>query len=409
MAQPFQGQTVDFATTVGTLGAASDTTDALGEADNTITHNAQDIAQITASMAGSSATAVVDDVAGAKQRIIVVKDTGYGDDDTTSVAWEPCLPTIEFETDAADNALATGQIIDDEWAAWGVHVTTNDPANHPAMIFDTANPTGGDWDLGTPNEYWCADGSGLPASDPACAAGPGPGIGAGGGAGPGANLVPLDKVLIISADGNQANPNDFGGGGSLIFTFDYAMHVHEVYILDVDEGSAGVVNAYSDVDGNNLITSVPMLDLGDNSFQIVTVNADNVRRLEVVFPGSGGVPGIVFCDPNPTAVTLASFTAIARQGAVVLKWETATELDNLGFNLYRAESPDGPWTQLNGSLIPSLVPPGSPTGAAYKFADAKAQAGVKYFYRLESMDVWGISSFYGPVDAQIKPRAPKGQ
>ena len=36
---------------------------------------------------------------------------------------------------------------------------------------------------------------------------------------------------------------------------------------------------------------------------------------------------------SPTAVTLASFEAIARQGAVVLKWQTATELDNLGFNL----------------------------------------------------------------------------
>jgi hypothetical protein len=393
LAQPFQGQTVDFATTVGTLGAASAATDALGEADNTITHNAQDTAQVTASIAGTSATAAVDDVAGTKQRIIVVKNTDFGDDADTSVSWEPCLPTIEFEMDAASNTLATGQIIDDEWAAWGVHVTTQDPVLYPAMIFDSANPTGGDPDLGTPNVDFG-----------------GPGIGAGGGAGqPGANMVPLGKILIVSEDGDQTDPDDKGDGGTLIFTFDYATHVHEVYILDIDEGSAGVINAYSDVDGNNLITSAPMLDLGDNSFQIVTVNTDNVRRLEVVFPGSGGVPGIVFCDPNPTAVTLTSFTAKARQNAVVLKWETATEIDNLGFNVYRAESPDGPWSQLNGNLIPSLVPPGSPVGAQYTYRDRTARPGVKYFYRLESVDTSGNGVFHGPVDAQIKPRAPKGQ
>ena len=111
----------------------------------------------------------------------------------------------------------------------------------------------------------------------------------------------------------------------------------------------------------------------------------------------------------PTAVSLASFEALAQKNAIVLRWETATEIDNLGFNLYRGGSPDGPWTQINKSLIPSLVPPGSPTGALYKFADAKAQAGVKYFYRLESVDTSGNGVFHGPVDAQIKPRAPKGQ
>ena len=58
-----------------------------------------------------------------------------------------CLPQIDFEIDAHGNPLAAGDIITDQWATWGVHVTTDDPVNRPAMIFDSANPTGNVGDL----------------------------------------------------------------------------------------------------------------------------------------------------------------------------------------------------------------------------------------------------------------------
>jgi hypothetical protein len=43
-----------------------------------------------------------------------------------------------------------------------------------------------------------------------------------------------------------------------------------------------------------------------------------------------------------TAVSLMSFEAAASDAAVTLTWRTASELDNLGFLLHRAESPQGP-------------------------------------------------------------------
>ena len=39
-----------------------------------------------------------------------------------------------------------------------------------------------------------------------------------------------------------------------------------------------------------------------------------------------------------TAVRLASFAATGSDSAVRLDWETASELDNLGFHLYRGVS-----------------------------------------------------------------------
>ena len=190
-----------------------------------------------------------------------------------------CLPGIDFETDAAGNSLVAGQIIDDEWASLGVHVTTHDPVNHPAMIFDSANPTGGDADLGSPNQSFG-----------------GPGVGAGGAAGrPGENSVPLGNVLIISEDGDTSDPDDNGSGGSLIFTFDHPVRVDGIKILDIDEGMAGTVKAFDAAGG--MIGSTGMLNnLGNNSVQTLALGFSGVRRLEVTFPGSGSVAALEFCE-----------------------------------------------------------------------------------------------------------------
>ena len=56
------------------------------------------------------------------------------------------------------------------------------------------------------------------------------------------------------------------------------------------------------------------------------------------------------------AVTLANFTAVAQPDHVLVTWETVSELNNAGFNLYRDTSPAGPGVQVNSTLIPSRAP-----------------------------------------------------
>ena len=108
-------------------------------------------------------------------------------------------------------------------------------------------------------------------------------------------------------------------------------------------------------------------------------------------------------SPPPTAVTLVSFTARPRRDSILLRWETATELDNLGFHLYRAESPEGARTRLNADLIPSRNP-GSPAGAVYTWRDRGAQPGVTYYYWLADVDVRGTTTLHGPETARVQPR-----
>lgn len=106
-------------------------------------------------------------------------------------------------------------------------------------------------------------------------------------------------------------------------------------------------------------------------------------------------------QPPPSAVDLASFTATAGRQGILVEWETVSEVDNVGFNLYRTDSAEGPRTQLNAGLIRSLLPPGSPEGASYLFVDESVRPGVTYSYWLEDVDVHGISTFHGPVSAEL--------
>jgi len=101
------------------------------------------------------------------------------------------------------------------------------------------------------------------------------------------------------------------------------------------------------------------------------------------------------------AITLASFTATAGVGAVNLAWETGTEVDNAGFNLYRAAAADGPYTKVNTALIAAEGDPVS--GASYTYLDQRLLPGT-YYYKLEDVDLNGVVTTHGPVSATILPR-----
>lgn len=102
----------------------------------------------------------------------------------------------------------------------------------------------------------------------------------------------------------------------------------------------------------------------------------------------------------PTAVELLRFEAAAQGEAVLLAWETATELDNLGFNLYRSASPAGPWVLVNAALIPAQAP-GAVFGAVYELLDTEVTPGAPMYYRLEDVDIHGVSTFHGPISITL--------
>ncbi|MBN1484015.1 MAG: ExeM/NucH family extracellular endonuclease, partial [Chloroflexia bacterium] len=111
---------------------------------------------------------------------------------------------------------------------------------------------------------------------------------------------------------------------------------------------------------------------------------------------SGEVEDSVWTPPGPTAVKLLSFTARPAASGTLLAWETASEHDNAGFNLYRSTTLHDRGVRLNELLIPSDLP-GGDQGAAYDFLDTTVLPGVTYYYTLEDVDLSGRRTAHGPV------------
>jgi hypothetical protein len=100
---------------------------------------------------------------------------------------------------------------------------------------------------------------------------------------------------------------------------------------------------------------------------------------------------------SPLAITLASFDAQAQSDHVRVAWETVSELNNAGFNLYRTSAADqqpAPADLL--AFVPSQAPGGT-AGAAYSFRDSNVVGGQTYWYWLKDVELNGATALHGPV------------
>jgi hypothetical protein len=71
--------------------------------------------------------------------------------------------------------------------------------------------------------------------------------------------------------------------------------------------------------------------------------------------------------------------------AITVEWQTETEVNTAGFNVYRALSPEGPYELLNGALIASRG--SARSGSSYSYTDQDVAAGQTYYYRLEDVEL----------------------
>jgi hypothetical protein len=101
-------------------------------------------------------------------------------------------------------------------------------------------------------------------------------------------------------------------------------------------------------------------------------------------------------NANPTAVTLSLFEAEWQEGAVRVTWETALEIDTVGFNVWRSTSPNGAYEQVNATLIPAASL-GGVWGGSYEIVDTDVFANRVYYYKLEELEVGGKRNWYGPA------------
>ena len=92
---------------------------------------------------------------------------------------------------------------------------------------------------------------------------------------------------------------------------------------------------------------------------------------------------------------LRSFRATPSKKGILLRWKTASEVDTLGFNIYRQQGAKR--TKVNRSLISSA---NSSTGHSYSFLDRslkKKQRSAKVRYWLQEVELDGSRSWLAAV------------
>jgi hypothetical protein len=104
---------------------------------------------------------------------------------------------------------------------------------------------------------------------------------------------------------------------------------------------------------------------------------------------------IALVGPGQTArasVTLLYFTASPLASSIDVRWETATELNTNGFNVYRsdAENPASWGSPVFTTASRSLD---GTTGAQYAYEDGNVQPNVRYYYLLEELSSSGNTRF----------------
>jgi hypothetical protein len=114
-----------------------------------------------------------------------------------------------------------------------------------------------------------------------------------------------------------------------------------------------------------------------------------------------GTSTVTFTNVLP--VEIVSFTANASGSKVVLNWETATEINNYGFDIERRlqgnKGEKSGWSKIgflegNGN---------SSSPKEYSFVDKKLSGGTKFSYRLKQVDVDGSYSYSKEIEIEVIP------
>ncbi|MDD3051909.1 MAG: hypothetical protein PHR06_12310 [Candidatus Cloacimonetes bacterium] len=110
-------------------------------------------------------------------------------------------------------------------------------------------------------------------------------------------------------------------------------------------------------------------------------------------------------DPPPPPVTLASFDySVTAENFVSINWETLSETNALGFNVYRSVEQSIPENSLNYVMIPATGT--SSQSAVYNLLDTDAQPETTYYYWLEALDNDIASFVFGPITVYFENEIP---
>ncbi len=137
------------------------------------------------------------------------------------------------------------------------------------------------------------------------------------------------------------------------------------------------------------VTSIPGVALSYNGSKVTVTGLNTFSEF------SAGIPS------ETLPVELSSFSAtITAENYAQINWETASESNLLGYNIYRNENEDSQTAQrLNPEIITAH---NTANGANYSYLDQEVDNQTTYYYWLESLELSNENTLYGPVTVKIE-------
>jgi hypothetical protein len=103
-------------------------------------------------------------------------------------------------------------------------------------------------------------------------------------------------------------------------------------------------------------------------------------------------------------VTITGFVVEPGESEIYVNWETASEIDNLGFYVWRSQAETTGYAKLPLDSPPEQFIPSQDdfgVGALYEFVDVQVTPGIRYYYKVEDVPSSGGSTIVGPLSAMI--------
>lgn len=122
----------------------------------------------------------------------------------------------------------------------------------------------------------------------------------------------------------------------------------------------------------------------------------SIDGIRVGFSPTSSLQAWNYVNLGPLPVELTSFTVNSTNGKVFLNWTTASEKNNLGFNVER-KTPNSSWHQIgfikgNGTTS---------SNSEYSFKDENPSLDGKSFYRLKQVDFDGSFTYSSEVQVEV--------
>ena len=149
-------------------------------------------------------------------------------------------------------------------------------------------------------------------------------------------------------------------------------------------------------------TIINSTDLGNTWTSYSGITEENLFSASFINENTGWFAGwngtILKYLNDVTPVELVSFTADVQNNKVILNWQTATELNNSGYQIERKSNSDN-WISLG--FVPGYG--NSSSTKLYSFVDDNIFAGTRFHYRLKQIDNDGQFEYSNIVEVEILP------